>query len=76
MNTIIDSIVMPLFPDKLLILIFFFQDLRGEGLTVSDAIVIVDREQGGPQLLAREGITVHSLCTMMQVKTYILLSRA
>lgn len=34
---------------------------------MTDAIVIVDREQGGPQNLDREGIKCHSVCTLMQV---------
>jgi orotate phosphoribosyltransferase len=50
------------------------QDLRHEGLAVNDAIVIVDREQGGPALLAKEDITIHSLCTMMQVINVQILS--
>jgi hypothetical protein len=46
------------------------KDLRKEGLNVTDAIVIVDREQGGPQNLDSNGIKCHSVCTLMQV--YIL----
>ncbi|CAB3371448.1 Hypothetical predicted protein [Cloeon dipterum] len=42
-------------------------DLRGAGLKVTDAIVIVDREQGGPENLQNEGIKCHSVCTLMQI---------
>ncbi|XP_059476297.1 uridine 5'-monophosphate synthase isoform X2 [Neocloeon triangulifer] len=42
-------------------------DLRKEGLVVTDAIVIVDREQGGPKNLEKEGINCHSVCTLMQM---------
>jgi hypothetical protein len=45
----------------------YLKDLRKEGLNVTDAIVIVDREQGGPQNLDLNGIRCHSVCTLMQV---------
>lgn len=39
-------------------------DLRGEGLVVEDAIVVVDREQGGRQHLKTKEIKMHSLFTL------------
>jgi len=48
------------------------QDLRKEGLKVTDAIVIVDREQGGPQNLENNGIKCHSVCTLMQVRKVLI----
>ena len=41
--------------------------LRSVGLIVEDAIVLVDREQGGKQSLLKQGITVHSIGTLTQI---------
>ncbi|MBN3300949.1 UMPS synthase, partial [Amia calva] len=38
--------------------------LQREGLKVTDAIVLMDREQGGKARLAQEGIRLHSLCSI------------
>lgn len=40
------------------------KDLRSEGLVVEDAIVVVDRQQGGSQHLDKNGIKMHSLFTL------------
>lgn len=39
-------------------------DLRSEGLTVTDAIVVVNREQGGVQNISEHGVKMHSLFTL------------
>lgn len=40
------------------------QDLRSEGITVNDAIVVVDREQGGVENIKQNGVRMHSLFTL------------
>ncbi|XP_053693518.1 uridine 5'-monophosphate synthase [Sabethes cyaneus] len=39
-------------------------DLRAEGLVVTDAIVVVDREQGGSKNTEESGVKMHSLFTL------------
>ncbi|XP_008512925.2 uridine 5'-monophosphate synthase [Equus przewalskii] len=41
--------------------------LQKEGLKVTDAIVLLDREQGGKDMLRAHGIRLHSVCTVSKV---------
>nr|CAD7451888.1 unnamed protein product [Timema tahoe] len=43
------------------------KDLQGEGLDVTTAVVIVDREQGGRQNLLQNGLKMKSLVTLTQI---------
>ncbi|EZA48873.1 hypothetical protein DMN91_006329 [Ooceraea biroi] len=45
--------------------------LRKEGLVVTDAFVIIDREQGGRKNLENHGIRVRSLYTITQIVQYL-----
>jgi orotate phosphoribosyltransferase len=44
------------------------QDLRSEGADVRDAICVIDREGGGADVVAEEGIHLHALFTMHQLE--------
>ena len=47
-------------------------DLKGVGLKVTHAVVLLDREQGGRGNVEREGVVLHSVLTMSQLMQYLL----
>jgi orotate phosphoribosyltransferase/uridine monophosphate synthetase len=48
--------------------------LRAEGLVVKDAVVLVDRQQGGRQALRKAGINLTSLLTLQVILNYLMSS--
>jgi len=41
--------------------------IRAEGGVVEDAVVLIDREEGGADALARDGIKLHSLLKITSI---------
>lgn len=50
------------------LLLFYKQDLEREGLRVTESIVVVDRQQGGADHLASQGVKMRSLVTLTEVR--------
>lgn len=42
-------------------------EIENEGITVSDIVVVLDRQQGGKQILENKGFRVHTLFTISEV---------
>lgn len=49
-----------------------FQDLQREGLNVTDAFVVLNREQGGKDILERKNIRMHAIVTVTEVLDILL----
>ncbi|MGB0839042.1 MAG: orotidine-5'-phosphate decarboxylase, partial [Chitinophagales bacterium] len=47
-------------------------ELKAEGLHVKEAVIIVDRQQGGVQVLESQGYKIHSLFNMQEVADILL----
>jgi len=45
------------------------QQLRALGAMVSDVLCVIDREAGGTEHLVKEGLTLHALFTMSELKS-------
>jgi len=48
------------------------QTLRAEGAVVEDALVLVDREEGGSDHLKKEGVTLHSVTRISELAQRLL----
>ncbi|GLV34953.1 rudimentary-like [Carabus blaptoides fortunei] len=46
-------------------------DLKNVGLSATDAIVVLNRQQGGENILKINGVTMHSLLTISQLLEYL-----
>ncbi|CAG9812390.1 unnamed protein product [Phaedon cochleariae] len=47
------------------------KDLNGAGIKCTDAVVLLNREQGGSEFLKNNGIQMHSLLSMTQLMEYL-----
>jgi orotate phosphoribosyltransferase len=48
------------------------QSIRGEGGVVEDALVLLDREEGGEEHLQQEGVKLHSVARISSVAQKLL----
>ena len=46
------------------------QDLRSEGAVIEHAVCVIDREGGGSDVFAAEGITLHALFSMRDLEAF------
>ncbi len=48
-----------------------WEPLQTAGLVVTDVLVVIDREQGGAEVLARHGLTLHALAGITEVLEHL-----
>ena len=49
----------------------FIDGIRQAGGIVNDAVIVLDREQGGADALAKENVKLHSLITLKELLSYM-----
>jgi orotate phosphoribosyltransferase len=49
----------------------FIEGIRLSGGTVNDVVIVLDREQGGVEALAKENVKLHSLITLKELLDYM-----
>jgi len=49
----------------------FVDGIRNSGGTVEDVVIVLDREQGGVEALAKENVKLHSLITLKELLGYM-----
>lgn len=49
----------------------FIEGIRQAGGIVNDVVIVLDREQGGVEALAKEGVKLHSLITLKELMEYM-----
>ena len=49
----------------------FIQGIRQAGGIVNDVVIVLDREQGGVEALAKESVKLHSLITLKELLQYM-----
>ena len=49
----------------------FIKGIRQAGGIVNDAVIVLDREQGGADALAKENVKLHSLITLKELLSYM-----
>ncbi|MBI2208900.1 orotate phosphoribosyltransferase [Candidatus Woesearchaeota archaeon] len=49
----------------------FVEGIKHAGGIIKDVVIVLDREQGGTEALAKEGIKLHSLITLKELLNYM-----
>jgi len=49
----------------------FIEGIKNSGGVVEDVLIVLDREQGGVEALAKENVKLHSLITLKELLKYM-----